>query len=60
MKMSSYTIPNNTFLPKDALKLIIEPPELPWGHLFEPGAGCEGGIQKPSLTGKAWVIAGVF
>ena len=53
MKMPPNTIPNNTSLPIDALESVAEPPELPWGHLFEPGAGCEGGIQKPSLTGKA-------
>ena len=51
--MFPYIIHNNTFLPKYALKSIAEPPQLTWGHIFEPGAGCEGGIQKPSLTGKA-------
>ena len=41
MKLSPYTIHNNTSLPRDVLKSIAEPPDLPWRHLFEPGAGCE-------------------
>ena len=39
MKVSPFTIPNNTFLSKDALKSMAGPPDLPQGPLFEPGAG---------------------
>ena len=50
MKVSPNTILNNTSLPKetlmsiDVLESIAEPPDIPWRHLFEPGAGFEGGI----------------
>ena len=44
MELSTRTIHNNTSLPRDALKSIAEPPDLPWRHFFEPGAGFEGGI----------------
>ena len=44
MKVSPFTIPNNTFLSIDALKSMAGPPDLACGHLFEPGAGFEGGI----------------
>ena len=50
MKVSPNTILNNTSLPKetlmsiDVLESIAEPPDLPWRHLFQPGAGFEGGI----------------
>ena len=51
MKVSPFTIPNKTVLSIDALNAMAEPPDLPWRHLFEPGAGFEGGIQK-SVTQK--------
>ena len=44
--MTSFTILNNLYLEKDALKYSEGPPELLWGHLFEPGAGCWGQIRK--------------
>ena len=44
MKLSPHSIHNKTSLPRDVLKSIAEPPDLPWRHLFEPGAGFEGGI----------------
>ena len=44
MKVSPFTIPNKTFLSIDALNTMAEPPDLPWRHLLEPGAGFEGGI----------------
>ena len=43
-------IPNNTYEVKDTLKSIVGLPDLLWRHLFEPGAGCVGGIQKSSLA----------
>ena len=46
MKLSPHNIHNNTSLPRDVLQSIAEPPDLPCRHLFEPGAGFEGGIQK--------------
>ena len=49
MKVSPFTIPNNTFLSINALKSMAGPPDLAWRHLFEPGAGFEGGIKK-SIT----------
>ena len=51
MKVSPFTITKKTFLSMDALNAMAEPPDLPWKHLFEPGAGFEGGIQK-SVTQK--------
>ena len=36
--MTPYTIPNNLYLAKDALKSAEGPPDLLWGNLFEPGA----------------------
>ena len=44
MKQSPHSIHNNTSLPRDVLKSTAKPPDLPWRHLFEPGAGFEGGI----------------
>ena len=44
--MTSFTILNNLYLTKDALKYSEGPPDLLRGHLFEPGAGCEGQIKK--------------
>ena len=44
--MTPFTILNNLYLEKDALKYSEGPPELLWGHLFEPGAGCGGQIKK--------------
>ena len=44
MKVSPFTILNNTFLSIDALKSMDGRPDLAWGLLFEPGAGFEGGI----------------
>ena len=44
--MTSFTIPNNIYLAKDALKQAEGPPALLWEHLFEPGAGCGGQIKK--------------
>ena len=44
MKVSPFTITNKTFLSIDALNAMAEPPDLPWRHLFEPGAGFEGGV----------------
>ena len=49
MKMSPYTGSYDNSVMNHAVKPIAEPPDLPWGHLFEPGAGREGGGQK-SLT----------
>ena len=49
MKVSPFTITKKPFLSMDALNAMAEPPDLPWKHLFEPGAGFEGGIQK-SIT----------
>ena len=40
IKMSPFTIHNNTYLPKDVLKSIAEPPDPACAHLFEPGASC--------------------
>ena len=53
IKMSPFTIHNNTSLPKDVLKSIAEPPDLACAHLFEPGGGCECGT--PNLF---WGIEG--
>ena len=46
MKQSPHSIHSNTSLPRDVLKSIAEPPDLPLGHLFEPSAGCERGIPN--------------
>ena len=46
MKMSPYTIANNSSLPKCGLKSMAEAPDLAWGHLCVTGAGREGGSQK--------------
>ena len=48
--MTPYAIPNNSYLVDNALKEAEGPPDLICGHLFEPGAGCGGGIQKSSLA----------
>ena len=42
--MTPYAIPNNSYLVNNALKGAKGPPDLICGRLFEPGAGCEGGI----------------
>ena len=42
--MTPYTIPNNLYLPKDALKYADGPPDLLCGHLLEPGVCCGGQI----------------
>ena len=47
--MTPYAIPNNSYLVSNALKGAEGPPDLLCRHLFEPGAGCVGGIQKSSL-----------
>ena len=39
-QITSFTILNNLYLAKDALKYSEGRPDLPWGHVFEPGAGC--------------------
>ena len=44
MKMHPYTIPDNISLQKYAPKSIPRPPDLAWGHFYEPVAGFEGGI----------------
>ena len=44
--MTSFTILNNLYLTKDALKYSEGPPDLLWGHLFDPGADCGGQIKK--------------
>ena len=38
--MSSFTILDNFYLAKDVVKYSEGRPDLIWGHLFEPGAGC--------------------
>ena len=48
--MTPYAITNNSYLVDNALKGAEGPPDLICGHLFEPGAGCGGGIQKSSLA----------
>ena len=48
--MTPYAIPNNSYLVNNALKGAEGPPDLLCRHLFEPGAGCVGGIQKSSLA----------
>ena len=48
--MTPYAIPNNSYLVNNALKGAKGPPDLLCRHLFEPGAGCVGGIQNSSLA----------
>ena len=38
--MTSFTILNNLYLAKDAVKYSEGRPDQLWGHPFEPGAGC--------------------
>ena len=45
-QMTSFTILNNSYLAKDALKYSEGGPDLLSGHLFELGAGCRGQIRK--------------
>ena len=44
--MFSPTIHNNTSLPRDVVKSIAEPPDLPQRHFLMPGTGIEGVSQK--------------
>ena len=44
--MTSFTILNNLYLAKDAVKYLEGRPDQLWGHTFEPGAGSEGQIKK--------------
>ena len=45
--MTSFTILNNFYLAKDTQKYSDGGPDLLWGHLFEPGAGC--GVRSKNL-----------
>ena len=57
MNPTPHTIPNNLYFAKDALKKAEGPPDLIWQHLFEPGAGCGGGIKRSFLVVHPHTIA---
>ena len=47
--MTSFTIPNNSYFVKSALKLTEGLPDILYGHLLEPGALC---LQSEMKTHK--------